>query len=134
MDEGGSESGASGCGLSHAADIQPIWDAHCTAECHEPGGSWMSVMLTDTFAYTSLVDRDGSQTSLYEELKLVIPGDVENSYLVHKLRDLQGESVGGLGGVAMPAVEVEGSFEAGPLLPEADIQLVEDWIDCGAPE
>jgi hypothetical protein len=134
VDGGGSESGETGCGISHAADIQPIWEAHCTAACHEPGGTWMSLMLTDAYAYVSLVDRDGTQTSLYEEYKLVIPGDVENSYLVHKLRDLQGESVGSLGGVAMPAVLVEGGFEAGASLPEVDIQLVEDWIDCGAPE
>lgn len=55
------------------------------------------------------------------EMPNVTPGNVAESYLVHKLRATHTD-VGG-SGVPMPI---------GPALPEEDIQLIEDWIAAGA--
>jgi hypothetical protein len=134
--------------LSHAADIQPIWEEHCVEGCHEPGGLWPSNDLTD--GYEGLVDQSGIAplSSENDDLQLVTPGSVENSFVVDKMRGTHVEAIGGddaelFAGLSMP-VEENPAFdpkkndepqflESGPI-PEDQIQLVEDWINCGAPE
>jgi cytochrome c5 len=54
-------------------------------------------------------------------MKFVAPEDPENSYLLHKMKGTA-DSVGGTGGVMPTSGQ----------LPEADIQIVEDWIAAGA--
>ncbi len=128
----GAESGDSSSGgtadcedaPSHAADIQPIWDAACVTACHEAGGSWPSTDLTAAMAYDMLVDADGIQTMALADVKLVIPGDTENSYLLNKLDGTQMDVAGAAGGTQMPQ-------EADPLTAD-QIALVEEWIACGA--
>src|SRR5687767_9990174 len=67
-------------------DIQPILEAGCL--CHfssTPGGDMAApyLNLNAGFAVAELVDVDSVQVPT---MKRVAPGDVDNSYLVHKLR------------------------------------------------
>ncbi len=106
--------------LSHAADIQPIWDASCVAGCHEPGGTVESVLDLSGDAYAAIVDVNSGQAI---GRKLVAPGDSMESYLIAKLEGNQ-IAAGGTG-AAMPL---------GTALDAATIQTIKDWIDAGAPE
>jgi hypothetical protein len=132
--------------LSFAADIQPIFDANCVDGCHEPGGNW-STMDLSVDAYAIIVDEDSLETMTVDGLLVIAPNDVPNSYLVHKLRGTQGDVVDpALAQQSMPSVEVECTpgDEGCPMtgimiveddpLPDATIQTIEDWINCGAPE
>ncbi len=125
-ESGDSSSGAAGCddAPSHAADIQPIWDANCVSACHEPGGTWPNTDLSPGMAYDMLVDADGIQTMALSDVKLVIAGDPDNSYILNKLNGTQMDVAGVAGGTQMPQ-------EADPLSAD-DIALVEAWIACGA--
>lgn len=117
---------------SHEADIQPIWDANCVEGCHEPGGGWPSTDLSPGMAYDALVDADGIQTMALTEVSLVIPEDVDNSYLLNKLNGTQEAVAGAAAGGRMPT-STDPEVEAEPLS-DADIELVELWIACGAEE
>lgn len=113
-------SGTTGGGeaLSHAVDIQPIWDAHCVSACHEPGGSAaMTLLLGAEVAYDALVQGEASVPGL----TLVVPESREDSYLWHKLNNTQAD-VGG-GGLKMPL---------GGALDAADLEAIGLWIDQGA--
>lgn len=116
-DAGDSETGGE---LSHAADIQPIWDDNCVTGCHTPGGIGMPLDLTD--GHAAMVGVASSQVS---SLSLVVPGSSADSYLLAKLRGEQMQ-LGGVG-IQMPA------GGAAPL-DDATIGMVEAWIDAGAPE
>ena len=139
-DSSGSDESGAACpddSLSHATDIQPIWDANCVAACHEAGGFWPSLDLTD--GHAGLVDATGvqTQTANLDDLFMVTPGDPELSYVLYKLRgdhvDLFDDPL-----IAANQMPVEsdgmGGYNTLPAIPDADIQLVEDWILCGAPE
>jgi hypothetical protein len=104
--------------LSHAADIQAIWDANCLSACHEPGGNAVTVLDLADNAYPNIV---GVASSQAPGMSLVKAGDSAQSYLVAKLRGTQ-VAAGGLG-ATMPS---------GGMLPEATIELIEAWIDEGA--
>jgi hypothetical protein len=116
-DAGDSETGGE---LSHAADIQPIWDDNCVTGCHTPGGIGMPLDLTD--GYAAMVGVESSQAS---GVSWVEAGSAADSYLVAKLRGEQMQ-LGGVGN-QMPA------GGAAPL-DDATISMVEAWIDAGAPE
>lgn len=118
-DEGG-ESETGGGELSHAADIQPIWDDNCLNGCHTPGGIGMPLDLSN--AYATIVGMPSSQVS---GVSLVEPGSSADSYLLAKLRGEQAQ-LGGVG-IQMPA------GGAAPL-DDATISVIEAWIDAGAPE
>lgn len=105
--------------LSHAADIQPIWDASCVAACHEPGGSVGMVLDLSGDAYAAIV---GVASMQAPGLSLVEPGDPAASYLVAKLRGTQ-IAAGGVGGQMPVGVDP---------LPEETIAQVEAWIAAGA--
>jgi hypothetical protein len=57
-------------------------------------------------------------------MKRVAPGDPQNSYLVHKLRDTHLDVGGQLGTDPMPPLMA---------LDDSDIQTIEAWITGGAP-
>lgn len=116
---------------SHAADIQPIWDANCVTACHEPGGVWASTDLSPDVAYDELFEEDGIQTMALTDVNLVIPEDTENSYLLNKLLGTQADIAGAAAGTRMP--QGEGGADVPPLS-DAEIELVEQWIHCGAEE
>lgn len=105
--------------LSHAADIQPIWNANCVAACHEPGGTAATFLDLSGDAYAAIVDVTSIQAP---GLSVVETGNAADSYLVAKLRNMQVE-VGG-NGVQMPSGVAP--------LPEETIATIEAWIDGGA--
>lgn len=133
--------------ISFAADIQPIFDASCVTDCHTMGGNWPTLLLED--AYDTIVDEDSleTMTAMDDELALIVPNDVPHSYIVHKLRGTHTDVVDpAIAQLRMPSMIVmcdpmeEGCGMDGTMivegdpLPEAQIQLIEDWINCGAPE
>ena len=139
-DSSGSDESGAACpddSLTHAADVQPIWDMHCVTGCHESGGSWPATDLTD--GHAGLVDAAGvgPQSSNVEDMQLVTPGNPELSYVLYKLRGTQGDVFEdpAMGLQSMP-IEDDGmgGYNELPSIPAADIQTVEDWILCGAPE
>ena len=103
--------------LSHAADIQPLWDANCITACHTAGGSASFLDLDDGFA--TMVGKSSTQVV---GKNLVEAGSSTDSYLVAKLRGTHLE-FGGTGG-QMPA--------GGSPLAQDDIAMVVSWIDSGA--
>jgi len=131
--DGESSGGAVDCSSapSHAADIQPLWDANCVDSCHEPGGVWQSTDLSAAAAYDALVDADGIQTMALTDVSLVIAGDTVNSYLLNKLRGTQADVAGLAAGTRMP--QGEGGADVPPMS-DAEIELVELWVACGAEE
>ena len=117
-DSMGETATTTGGDLSHSADIQPIWDANCTTNCHEPGGIYETLDLSGD-AYDDLV---GVMSGQALSLQFVEAGASDMSYLVNKLRGTQADAGGS--GAQMPT--------GGPALDEATIATVEAWIDAGA--
>lgn len=100
-----------------------VFDHSCTfSTCHGASGSAGDLDLTTGNAYAELVsvaavgplELDTASTEI-----LVIPGDVENSYLMKKLR---GDD--GIYKKRMPST--------GSALDADRMKLVEDWISAGA--
>jgi hypothetical protein len=103
--------------LSHAVDIQPIWEDSC-AGCHTGGTSSGELALDE--GYAAMV---GVPASQLDTMNLVEPGDRDNSYLWLKLEDTH-EAAGG-SGEEMPSSGTLG---------DADRATIGEWIDAGAPE
>lgn len=104
-------------------EIQPILESACL--CHfsaTPGGDMTApyLNLNAGFGVGELVDVDSVQVP---SMKRVTPGDLANSYLVHKLRGTHVDIGGPDDTTAMPPL--------GPL-PEDDIAQIEAWIVGGA--
>lgn len=86
-------------------------------QCHNPGGARFNGLdLTNAVAYGNLV---GVASRGKPGAVRVVPGDPENSYMIHKL-----EGRAGIAGVRMPL--------AGPPLTDGQIQIIEAWIAFGA--
>jgi hypothetical protein len=105
------------------AEIQPILESACL--CHfsaAPGGDMTAPYLNFNagLGVGELVDVDSVQVP---SMKRVTPGDIDNSYLVHKLRGTHLELGAPVDSDPMPPL--------GPL-PEDDIARVEAWIVGGA--
>ncbi len=98
--------------------IVPILNRHCVM-CHMEGGAQGELSLHPQ-PYAALVGRASTQS----DLLLVAPGDVEASYLYHKLVGSQ-LRVGGEG-ASMPYQR--------ELLTAADIATIRQWIESGAPD
>lgn len=105
---------------SFKQDIQPIFNTQCVF-CHVTGAENAGLNLARHDAYRNLV----STKSTESELLRIAPGDLEKSYLMHKLRGTQ-LSVGGSGD-SMPKVD------PARLLDAAQVELIEKWILGGAP-
>lgn len=122
----GSSSGTSAGGdLSHAADIQPIWDAACVVACHDDnpmssGTASTGLQLLPEVAYDSLV---GKMSVKCNAQQLVEPGKRDTSFLWHKLDGSQTLVCAG-GGSKMPL---------GKTLTPEQIETIGQWIDQGAP-
>jgi hypothetical protein len=89
----------------------------CT-NCHNAVGSRFNGLdLSPAVSYSNLVNvaSRGKAGAVR-----VIPGDPENSYLIHKL---EGRST--IAGVRMPL--------GGPYLETGQIQVIKRWIEIGAP-
>ncbi len=112
----GSESDPTGPPLSYAADVQPLWDAHCLGTgCHEGATPAQSLDLTGD-SYANVVGVPSTEASP----NLVEPGDPDASYLVLKI-----EGDGSILGNRMPSV--------GEPLTEDELALVRNWVAQGAP-
>ncbi|HEY7190447.1 MAG TPA: hypothetical protein VH436_28040 [Vicinamibacterales bacterium] len=89
----------------------------CT-QCHNAIGSlFTGLNLTHAVAYTNLVN-----VAVREKAGAtrVIPGDPENSYLIHKLEGRQG-----IVGARMP-------FNSPAYLTDGQILVIKRWIELGA--
>lgn len=109
-----------GVEISHDLDIQPIWDANCRTGCHTAGGTGAGWFTLDAgAAYDAIV----LQSSLeLNSLVRVLPGDLENSYLWHKINNTHVE-VGGSGTPMPPPPAVP--------LSAADLATIGQWIETG---
>lgn len=87
--------------------------------CHVPGGLAASsrMFLTSTVAYDNLVN---ARSVGRPETIRVIPGDPDNSYLMHKL-----EGRPGIFGNRMPD-------DGPPYLTDGQILIIRRWIQLGA--
>ena len=103
--------------LSHAADIQPIWDDACLTMCHAAGGSAVTILDLSGDAYDNII---GVASTQAVGLSLVEPGDSANSYLIHKL-----EGRAGIVGQRMPR-------GTGPFLTDGQMRVIKRWIELGA--
>ena len=92
--------------------------AACTS-CHNNVGRTPAagLSLVGAGAHTALINRPSDQKS---GAILVVPGDPENSYLVHKI-----EGRPGIVGQRMPRT-------SGPFLTDGQIRIIRRWIELGA--
>jgi hypothetical protein len=117
-------------GCEHAPPLEPeqvlepklssiqefVFDRSCAIpNCHAGSGAPHGLDLREGLARGNLVNVQSPVAGLTR----VIPGDPDNSYLIHKL-----EGRPGISGAQMP-------FNADPLSP-ATIQIIADWIADGA--
>ena len=119
-----------------AEDVQLIFETHCVAYCHSKAGVWPDLDLGDP-SYDTIVDVAGGvqiPASGNADLRLIAPGDVDNSYIVRKLRGTHVEAIGDakIAGLRMPATSA--GKDKGAPLPNEDIALIECWVEAGAPE
>jgi hypothetical protein len=102
---------------SFATDIQPIFTNSCaTAGCHAPPVQ-SGLDLRASVAYGNIVNVPSSQNP---SLMRIAPGDPDDSYLARKVSDCVGCYVG----LRMPWGR--------PPLPDAQIQLLREWVAAGA--
>jgi len=116
--EGCVDGGCVGCGptVSFGADVEPVLMNRCTGSgCHSGGRPAASLSLESGRSHAELV---GAPASCGGHT-LVVPGDVEGSYLWSKLI---GEGM--CSGTQMP--------KRGESLPPAELDLVRSWICRGA--
>ncbi len=124
VDETDTDATSDGDPLSHASDIQQIWDDNCLGQgCHSAG---QTVPVLEGDAYDAIVD----VMPLAAAAPYVTAGDPQLSYLMHKLdgtfmldADQGGCGCGG-SGAPMPS--------GAPLLDEAVRDRVRRWIEEGA--
>jgi len=98
-------------GVSFASQVQPIFNANCIG-CHGQNGNG-GLDLREGQSYGNLV---GVASQGYPGM-LVMAGDPDASVLHRKLNGLSG---------------VGGQMPLGSTLPEADRNLIHDWISKGA--
>jgi hypothetical protein len=108
--------------VEFAAIHQILMDQGCTAGyCH--GGGQGGLMMTDAAtSYSNLVDADATM-QLCGLQKRVVPGDPESSIMWMRVRPIAMD-----GGMPCAAKMPQGSEG----LPEAEAQMVFDWIANGA--
>lgn len=107
--------------ISFARQIQPILAVNC-AGCHSPGGAadlaGIALTLTEDVAYDMLVNQPSVQDLVFT---FVVPGDAESSLLLLKVSSDDPPI-----GDRMPRFA--------PPLTAAEIALIRDWINQGAPD
>ncbi len=106
-------------GVSFSRDIQAIFTSNCVV-CHTDGSGPLGLSLDPGSAYKNLVNVKSIEAP---SLNRVSPGAPDKSYILNKLLGTQTQAGGS--GARMP-------FGAAPL-PEATINLIQQWISAGAP-
>ena len=86
------------------------------APCHQPGGIGPMPLDNEAASFASLVDVDSLEIPM---LKRVARGNSEASYLVWKIE-------------ARPTIVLDPMPLGGPMLSQAEIDMIRDWIDAGA--
>ena len=78
--------------VDYATDIQPIWDANCTASCHEAGGitGAAAVDLTAGASHNTLLTLKPVYST---EQNFVVASSAEDSFLIDALRHPLGTNV-----------------------------------------
>ena len=115
--------------ISHANDMQPIWDTHCVS-CHAPPVPAASLNLTPAAAFGQLVGFPSLECSSFDR---VAPGSPFGSWLFRKITGTQNEpDVLALG--CSPA-QNGAQMPLGPAccLEPSVMLLIEAWISDGAP-
>ena len=119
------QEGSCGCSptlVSLAADVQPIFTAHCVANgCHGGANPKKDLRLEDGASWAELVDVPAVECS--DGRFRVQPGAPESSYLMDKLLGIDL-----CGGVQMPQSGGPGD----DTLPNEDLDAVSAWICQGA--
>lgn len=110
--------------LGFEVDIQPIFDEHCVAACHEPTGEWGFLLDLSGSAYAAIVGVASPQLPV---LSHVEPGDPQSSYLWRKLSNTQAAAGGS--GLPMPKARVGMSATT---LTQEQLDTIEQWILQGA--
>lgn len=121
--------------VTFADDVRPIFNRRCTT-CHRPGSPIQVDIQAPFSPGTGLVNSENSWAREYpgETPQFnVVPGEPENSFLMHKLigasaLPLDPDGPGGMsphGGSPMP-LQIE------PLT-EAELTVFETWVAIGAP-
>jgi hypothetical protein len=103
--------------VSFSAQIQPIFNASCTTNCHGGARPSAGLDLLAGHAYANLV---GVRSGCSDGRLRVAAGSPSTSYLVNKLTGIDM-----CGGTQMPA--------RGVSLPQAQMDLLRSWICLGAP-
>ena len=99
-----------------SADVQPIFTRSCAKSgCHAGTTLAQGLSLEAGKSYDNLVGVASTEVAL----KRVEPGRSDLSYLINKL---EGTGIGD----RMP--------QGGPFLPDAEVQVIKDWIAQGAPD
>jgi hypothetical protein len=106
--------------VDYAADVQPIWNGSCTCHLQGPSGTMTATVLTLN-AEISHEELVGTASEQVPGMDRVTPGDLEESYLWHKLQNTHLD-VGGMG-TSMPQ---------GLMLGDEAMAVVEAWIVAGA--
>jgi hypothetical protein len=108
-----------GCGppVSFSGQVQPIFNASCTSNCHSGNHPAGGLSLASSASYGELVNVASSCNGL----RFVAPGSPQTSYLINKLT-----GSGVCSGSVMP--------KAGSELPQAQVDLIRGWICQGAPK
>lgn len=123
---GSQDSSGGSSDLSHAVDIQPIWDEHCVDACHEPDGEWGLFLDMSGDAYAAIV---GVAAPQLMSLSQIEPGDPDASYLWHKINNTQVAA----GGSGLPMPKARIGMEV-TVMTQEQLDTIEAWIAAGAPE
>lgn len=120
---GSSEESSSSTGaptVDYATMVQPIWNTACTCHLMGPSGTMTATVLTlnAEVSYANLVDVPSEEAM---GMVRIAPGDLQSSYLWHKLQGTQIEAGGS--GSAMPQIG---------MLTDEQLQAIQDWIMQGA--
>lgn len=103
--------------LSYAADVEGLILKRCVS-CHTAEDPKAHLVLVRGAGYAQLVNRPSVQVP---EMKLVVPGDPESSYMWLKLTDRAEVGSG------MPR-----SLFGVRKLPDRELELIRRWIEDGA--
>jgi hypothetical protein len=115
--------------VSFTKDVLPIFEGGCAfSSCHgnasaPQGGMYIGPNAAETYA--NLVNTTSTE---YPSMVRIKPGDVANSFLLHRIDD-DACTLSGCTSVACSELMPQG----GPALGQADLLTIRGWIAQGAP-
>ncbi len=123
--------GASSGATVTRAEIDTIFERSCSfSSCHGRAPGEGKLHLPPRATSDWYVEVVNVASTAHPTMKRVVPGDPQNSFLVHKLTDglcaLAKDCVGGDCGERMP--------QGNDALPADELEKIVEWIRNGAPE